>query len=73
MESFWAPVRRAYNGTFHRIDPKRLHRYVNEFAGRPSMRAQDTMSKMRSTVQSMVGKRLTYALLVDPSTLCGRP
>ena len=73
MESFWALVRRTYNGTFHRIDHKHLHRYVNEFAGRLNMRTQDTMSKMCSTVQSMVDKRLTYALLVAPSTLCGRP
>ena len=33
---FWASVRRGYNGTFHRIEPKHLHRYVNEFAGRLS-------------------------------------
>ena len=55
----------------HRL--QHLHRYVDEFVGRLNMRTQDTMSKMCSTVQSKVDKRLTYALLVAPSTLCGRP
>ncbi len=73
MESFWALVRRGYNGTFHRIDPKHLHRYVNEFAGRLGMKALDAVAKMRAIAQNLVGKRLTYAQLVSPSTLCGRP
>lgn len=33
MESFWALVRRGYDGTFHHIEPKHLHRYINEFVG----------------------------------------
>ena len=73
MESFWALVRRGYNGTFHRIEPKHLHRYVNEFAGRLGMRALGTVGKMRTIVQNLVGKRLTYEQLVAPSVLCGRP
>ena len=28
-ESFWARVRRGYNGTLGHIKPKRLHRYIN--------------------------------------------
>lgn len=73
MESFWALVRRGYNGTFHHIEPKHLHRYINEFAGRLGMRMLGTVGKMCAIVQSLVGKRLTYAQLVAPSTLCGRP
>ena len=73
MESFWATVRRGYNGAFRRIEPKHLHRYVNEFAGRLGMRALGTVGKMRTIVQNLVGKRLTYEQLVAPSVLCGRP
>lgn len=73
MASFWALVRRGYNGTFHRIEPKHLHRYINEFAGRLGMKALGTVGKMYAIVQNLVGKRLTYAQLVAPSTLCGRP
>ena len=72
-EPFLAPVGRGYSGTFRRIEPKHLHRYVNEFAGRLGMRALGTVGKMRTIVQNLVGKRLTYEQLVAPSVLCGRP
>ena len=26
IESFWAPLKRAHKGTFHKISPKHLHR-----------------------------------------------
>ena len=71
VESIWALVRRGYNGTFHCIDPKHLYRYINEFAGRLKMKMLDTMNKMCTMVQNMVGKRLTYRQLVAPNTLCG--
>ena len=73
MESFWALVRRGYNGTFHHIEPKHLHRYINEFAGRLSDSTAGAVEKMCNIVRNLVGKRLTYAQLVAPSTLCGQP
>ena len=33
IESFWSIFKRAYKGTFHKIGPKHLQRYFNEFAG----------------------------------------
>ena len=60
IESFWATLKRGYHGTFHHISPKHLHRYVNEFATRHNMRAQDTRAMMGETVARMVGKRLMY-------------
>lgn len=34
IESFWAVLKRGYYGTYHRISPKHLERYVTEFSGR---------------------------------------
>ena len=34
IESFWAMLKRAHTGTFHKISPKHMDRYVTEFAGR---------------------------------------
>ena len=33
VESFWSMLKRAHKGTFHKMSPKHLQRYVNEFAG----------------------------------------
>ncbi|MYA88000.1 MAG: IS1595 family transposase [Boseongicola sp. SB0662_bin_57] len=65
MESFWAMLKRAYNGVYHHISPQHLHRYVAEFAGRHNIREQDTMSQMHTVVALMVGKRLMYRDLVS--------
>ena len=43
IESFWATLKRAHKGTFHRLSPKHLHRYVDEFVGRHNMREMDTL------------------------------
>ncbi len=59
MESFWALLRRGYDGAFHHLSKKRLHRYANKFTGRLHARVLDMM------VRSVVGKRLTYSQLVQ--------
>ena len=73
MESVWALIRRGYNGTYHHIEDKHLHRYINEFTGRLNMRALSTVDKMRKIVRGWIGKRLTYKQLVASSALCGQP
>ena len=65
IESFWAMLKRGYHGTYHKISPKHLQRYVNEFAGRHGIRDQDTIDQMQSVVAGMVGKRLMYRDLVS--------
>ena len=64
IESFWSMLKRAHKGVYHKISPKHLQRYVNEFAGRHGIRERDTLDQMNAVVAGMVGKRLTYRVLV---------
>ncbi len=65
MESFWSTLKRAHDGTFHHVSAKHLQRYVNEFSGRHNIRDNDTMEMMKIVAKGMLGKRLTYAELID--------
>ena len=64
IESFWAMLKRAHDGTFHKMSPKHLNRYVQEFAGKHNIRDEDTISQMRSVLRRMIGRRLTYKRLI---------
>lgn len=64
IESFWAMLKRAHDGTFHKMSPKHLNRYVQEFAGKHNIRELDTLEQMRAVVARMVGKNLLYRNLV---------
>ncbi len=46
MESFWAILKRGFYGTYHRMSPKHLDRYVCEFAGRHNRRLDDTIDQL---------------------------
>ena len=64
MESCWSMLTRAHTGTFHKISPKHLYRYVTEFAGRHNARERDTLDQMGQIVRGMVGRRPRYADLI---------
>ena len=64
IESFWSMLKRAHKGVYHKISPKHLQRYVDEFSGRHGVRNSDTIDQMQSIVAGMVGKRLIYRELV---------
>ena len=51
-------------GHFHKLSPKHLDRYVQEFAGRHNLREQDTIQQMASIGDGMNGKRLRYRQLI---------
>ena len=69
IESFWSMLKRAHKGTFHKISPKHLQRYVSEFAGEHNVRESGTLAQMRDTVARLVGRRLLYRDLIAPNGL----
>ena len=64
IESFSSMLKRGYYGTYHRMSPKHLSRYVAEFSGRHNIRNRDTVEQMALILRGMVGKRLKYSDLV---------
>ena len=64
IESFWSMLKRAHKGTFHKISPKHLDRYVTEFAGKHNVRDADTIDQMAGVVRTMAGRRLKYDDLI---------
>ena len=64
IESLWSMLKRAHKGTFHKISPKHLDRYVQEFAARHNLRDRDTIDIMASLATGMRGKRLRYRELI---------
>ncbi len=55
IESFWALLKRAHMGTFHKLSPKHLQRYVNEFSGRRDFRDADTINQMQAIARASSG------------------
>ena len=69
MESFWSMLKRAYVGTFHKLSPKHLDRYIQEFAGKHNIRDAGTLDQMRGTVAALVGQNLLYRDLIADNGL----
>lgn len=70
IESFWARLKRAHKGVFHRLSVKHLQRYVKEFAARHSIRDLDTAEQMARIAAAMAGGRLMYRDLVAGERGC---
>ena len=69
VESFWALLKRAHTGTFHKMSPKHLNRYVQEFAGKHNVREEDTLAQMVTVAAGLIGKRLMYKTLIKDNGL----
>lgn len=65
IESFWALLKRGYNGIYHYMSCKHLHRYVNEFSFRHNTSKIGTMKFIELTIEGSVGKRLEYKNLIN--------
>ena len=57
-------LKRGHVGTYHKMSPKHLERYINEFSGRHNIREADTIEQMETAVARMVGKHLAYSALI---------
>ena len=69
IESFWSMLKRAHKGTFHKISPKHLNRYVQEFAGKHNIRDMNTAAQMAAVAAALIGKRLMYRELIADNGL----
>ena len=69
MESFWSILKRAHDGTLHKISPKHLQWYVSEFARKHNHRESGTLVQMRDTVARLVGRNLLYRDLIADNGL----
>ena len=69
VESFWSTLKRAHMGTFHKLSPKHLDRYVQEFAGKHNTRELGTLAQMTALVAGLVGQRLMYRDLIADNGL----
>ena len=47
IESFWAMLKRGYQGVYHQMSPHHLRRYVTEFEGRHNDRPSDTIDQLK--------------------------
>ena len=73
MESFWATMKRAHKGVYHKMSAKHLDSYVSQFAGKHNAREDNTTTQMQNVVAGMVGKRLMYRdLIADNGLASGR-
>ena len=68
-EAFWSMLKRAHMGTFHKMSPKHLDRYVQEFAGKHNVRERDTIDQMGEVVTRLMGRDLSYRKLIADNGL----
>ena len=69
VASFWSLLKRAHTGVFHKLSPKHLDRYVQEFAGKHNLREFDTLAQRKAVVRRLAGKSLTYRALTADNGL----
>lgn len=69
IEFLGSDLKRAHNGTFHKLSPKHLHRDVQQFAGMHNFRELNTINIMGAAVLRADGKRLKYDDLIKVNSI----
>ena len=69
VESSWSMLRRAHQGTFHKMSPKHLNRYVQECAGKHNIRGSGALDQTHDTVLRLLGHALPCQKLVSDNGL----
>ena len=64
VESFWSMLKRGHAGVYHKMSPKHLQRYIDEYVGRHNATPLDTVKQIEITFKGMNGKRLKYKELI---------
>ena len=67
LEGAFSLFKRGFHGTFHKMSPKHLGRYLAEFEGRKNDRHSDTIDQMTNLALGMRGRRLKFVELTAPT------
>jgi hypothetical protein len=67
IENFWALLKRGINGTYVKVAPEHLHRYVDERAFAFNERELTDLGRFALVLQRVSGRRLTWDALTNPS------
>lgn len=65
VENFWSLLKRAIRGTYVSVDPQHLNAYVGEQTFRFNERKGTDLTRFRSVLGSVSGKRLTWKDLTN--------
>ena len=69
VESFWSILMRGHKGIYHKMNPKHLDRYVQEFASRHNVHNTNMFRQMGVVVRALEGRHITYGNLTEPNGL----
>jgi transposase-like protein len=64
LENFWSLLKRGLKGTYVRVAPFHLFRYLDEQTFRYNERKMDDFSRFRAVLSQIVNRRLTYNQLI---------
>ncbi|QXQ08247.1 transposase [Sphingosinicellaceae bacterium] len=67
IESFWAMLKRGYEGFYRQMSPKHVSRYVTKVTARHNARNFDTFVQARTLARGVGVERLRYIDLVAGS------